>query len=180
MVLLTFEVSLKHYDMKKLLVLLFAGFIFSNVSLSAQNFESAVGARFGYPLSASYKMFLNETDAVEVYAGITSRSSNSAVTVAAAYQRHNSFNLDGELAPLQWYYGAGASVGFFNYDDDRVSNTGSIGLGISGYLGLQYAFEDIPLELTADWVPTIWIGSNAGRGFGAGYAGLGVRYILNR
>jgi len=166
--------------MKKLLFLLCAGFLFSSTNLTAQNFESAVGARLGIPLSVSYKMFLNESDAVEGYAGISSRPFYNEARVAVAYQRHNSFDLDAELAPLQWYYGAGASVGFYNYALDYVGNSGGIGLGISGYLGLQYAFDDIPLEITVDWVPTIGIGSTGGRGFGAGYAGAGVRYILRR
>ncbi|MFK8056371.1 MAG: hypothetical protein AB8F78_09660 [Saprospiraceae bacterium] len=166
--------------MKKLLFLLFAGILLSSVSLTAQNFESAVGARLGIPLSVSYKLFINESDAVEAYAGISSRAFYNEARVAVAYQRHNSFDLDAELAPLQWYYGAGASVGFYNYALDYIGNSGGIGLGISGYLGVQYAFDDIPLEVTVDWVPTIGIGSNGGRGFAAGYAGAGIRYILRR
>lgn len=166
--------------MKNLQNLLLATLVLMSVSLTAQNFESAVGARLGVPLSASYKMFLNDSDAVEVYAGIRSWPGLNSVSVAGAYQRHNSFDLDGDLAPLQWYYGAGASVSFFSYDRDFIGDDGGIGLGISGYLGLQYAFDGVPIELTVDWVPTIGIGSNGGRGFGAGYAGLGVRYILRR
>jgi len=166
--------------MKKLLALLFAGFMLSSMSLSAQSFESAVGARFGDPLSASYKLFLNASDAVEVYAGIRNWPGVNSVSIAGAYQRHNSFNLDAELAPLQWYYGAGASVAFYSYDNDLRDDNGGIGLGISGYLGLQYASDGAPIEITVDWVPTLGIGSNGGRGFGAAYGSLGVRYILRR
>jgi hypothetical protein len=49
--------------------LLVAAFLFASVSLTAQNFESAVGARLGFPFSASYKLFVNESDAVEAYTG---------------------------------------------------------------------------------------------------------------
>jgi len=165
--------------MKKLLLLLCTGFMLSSTTLSAQSFENAVGARFGVPLSVSYKMFLNQTDAIEAYAGILNRKNFNAVQVAGAYQRHNSFNLDAEFEPLQWYYGAGASIAFFNNDNDSAVNNASVGLGISGYIGLQYAFDGAPIEVTLDWVPTISIGSNIGRGFGAAYGSLGVRYILN-
>lgn len=170
--------------MKKLQHLLLSGFLLGSISLTAQNFSNAVGARLGVPLSASYKMFLNDSDALEGYVAFRSRNNFSWVSVAGAYQRHNSFDLDAEFGPLQWYYGAGASVFFYNYDFPTIpgveNDFATVALGLQGYLGLQYAFDDIPLEITADWIPTIYIGNGYNTGFGAGFGSLGVRYILNR
>ena len=160
-----------------------ASLFVATASLQAQEFKTSVGARLGVPISASVKHFLNESDAVEAYVGFRGNSLYNWFNVNAAYQRHSSLNLDAELSNLNWYYGAGAGVYVFSYDFGPAFNEddfSSLSFGISGYLGLQYAFDGVPIELTADWVPTIFIGSGFVSGFGAGYGNLGVRYILGR
>ena len=160
--------------------ILLAAFLVASINLSAQNFKSAVGARLGYPTSASYKMFINDNDAFEGTAGIRFRRDFNEVRVGGAYQRHNSFNLDGDFAPLKWYYGAGASIGFLNYKSaSDARNNGSVGLGVSGYLGVQYTVDHTPLELTLDWAPTLNLGNTLLDSFDGAYVALGVRYILN-
>ena len=39
-------------------------FLLPNSGVQAQNYTSAVGARLGFPLSASYKTFINESGAI--------------------------------------------------------------------------------------------------------------------
>ena len=156
------------------------------LALSAQSsFQNAVGLRLGYPVSASYKHFLDDANAIEAYAGFRGNTFYNFFNIAGAYQRHYSFGIaDPDLAPLNWYWGAGASVYFFTYDfggssfvdNDFASTT----FGLNGYIGLQYAFEGVPLELTLDWVPSIFVGNTFFSAFGAGYGGLGARYILGR
>ena len=167
--------------MRKLHYLLITGFLLVSLSLSAQDVNSAIGVRFGSPLSVSYKQFISDSDAIEVYAGYRSWSSYSFFNVAAAYQRYSNLNLAGELAPLNWYYGGGAAVNFWSYDFGPFFNDedySSVSIGLQGYLGLQYAFSGAPIEVTVDWVPTIFIGNSFVTGFGAGYGSLGVRYVL--
>ena len=48
-----------------------------------------------------------------------------------------------------------------------------------GNLGLDYKFDNTPINISADWVPTIYIGSGYLSGFGGGYGALAVRYTLN-
>lgn len=38
-------------------------------SLSAQEYRTAIGARLGYPLSASFKQFISDPGAIEIFAG---------------------------------------------------------------------------------------------------------------
>ena len=144
---------------------------------TAQDYSSAVGLRFGYPLSVSYKTFLNETNAVEAYVGFRGYGSFSWFSINGAYQIHNDIeSVDG----LQWYYGGGAGVQFWSYDFLAESSTT---FSLAGYLGLQYTFVDAPVSLTLDWVPTVFLGDNFGVGFntfGAGYGALGARYTLGR
>lgn len=141
-----------------------------------QNYQSAVGARLGSPLSASYKTFLNESNAVEIYAGARWRSTYSWFSIAGAYQIHKPIQ---EVDGLNWYFGGGAAVLFYSFDTDFTGDRGtSTTLGLQGYLGLDYTFRDVPINLTLDWVPTILL-SGFDSGFGPGFGSLGVRYILS-
>lgn len=159
-----------------LAALLCLAFTLSTEGLHAQGAEynTAVGLRLGYPLSVSGKKFFKEDLAAEAYVGFRSFSGYSWVNIAAALQKHNPIeDIDG----LQWYYGAGATVLFYSYDFG-FDGGGSTGIGLQGYLGLDYTFEDVPLSVTLDWIPTIFL-TGFTSGFGAGYGSLGVRYILD-
>ncbi len=157
-----------------LFCLLFVGF--STVATAQQNYSSAVGARFGYPLSASYKKFISEPGAIEAYVGLRGNTAWTWVSISAAYLHHKELEIE-NISGLNWYFGGGGSVYFWNYkfSTDIASTT----LGLQGYIGLEYTFDDLPLTVTLDWVPTIFLNSYVDS-FGGGYGGLGVRYILNR
>ena len=138
----------------------------------AQDFDHAVGLRLGYPLSVSYKKFLNEQNAIEAYVGYRSFAFVDWLSLSGAYQVHNDLNLEG-VDGLQWYYGGGASL-------ISVSGGGSsIILGLQGYLGLSYTFDSTPINLSIDWVPGFYFG-DAGGGFGGDYGALAVRYVLGK
>lgn len=57
-------------------------------------------------------------------------------------------------------------------------------VGVSGNIGLDYTFNDIPLNLSVDYVPTIVVFDNDEfdriSRFRGGYGALTARYILNR
>jgi hypothetical protein len=135
---------------------------------TAQDFKSAIGARLGIPASLSYKVFLSETNAVEAFGGLIFIDGTVALSANAAYQIHADLEVEG-LEGLQWYYGGGA--GF-------VTSTSSTYLTLSGYAGLSYTFDDIPLNLSVDWVPTFGIAKNVG--LDVGYGALAARYILSQ
>lgn len=153
----------------------------------AQNYNSAIGARLGYPLSLSYKKFIGESSAFELLAGTHGRRYTYSFgdygwrwfMVGGAYQKHQPLNLDADgLENLQWYWGGGATAYFWTFDDYYADRYASTSFGIQGYIGLDYAFDEIPLNITLDWVPTIFL-NGFGSGFGAGYGSVGVRYVLN-
>lgn len=162
----------------KLKLLVFCAAFFMIGTLSAQEYyKSAVGARLGSPISASYKTFISEKGAIEGYVGLRSYGFGSWFNVSGAYQVHNPIS---DVDGLQWYYGGGVSVFFWNYDNVFAdSGFSSTSFGLQGYLGLDYAFDDIPLNLSLDWIPTFFIGDLNINSFGAGYGSLGVRYILS-
>jgi hypothetical protein len=170
--------NLKLYvPMKKFLflIILVSAVCFGQ-SLKAQDYNSAIGLRFGYPIAISYKTFLSESNALEAYAGYRGFVGYSWINVGALYQIHKPLSgVDG----LQWYFGGGAGVQLYNYRNDfNFGDSGSFGIGLSGNLGLDYKFANSPINVSLDWVPTIFIGNGFLGGFGGAYGGLAVRYTL--
>ena len=164
--------------MKKLIFILSLTTIFSLTAfqLQAQDYQTAIGARIGYPASASFKHFINDSHAIEVYAG------------GRWYNRYNWFNVSGaylvhmpiESADgLNWYFGGGGSVYFWNYDDGFADGAEDISFGVQGYLGLEYTFADVPISISGDWIPAIFL-TGYESGFGGRFGSLAVRYVLSR
>jgi hypothetical protein len=164
--------------MKKAMFAILLTFICLGVVEAQSYYQSAVGARLGSPFSASYKTFINNSDAIEAYAGFRSYGFGGWLNISAAYQIHQP--LEDVIEGLQWYYGAGASVFFWNYTDSSLDGLSSTTLGLQGYLGLDYTLNEHPIQITVDWIPTIFIGDINVNVFGAGYGSLGIRYILER
>lgn len=140
---------------------------------TAQDYKLAVGARLGYPFSASVK-YKNNSNALEAYVGFRGYGSYSWVSVTGAYQKHR--ELSEILEGLSWYAGGGASLYFWTFDFVGTYNTSTVGL--QGYLGLDYKFSDYPINVSVDWIPTVFIGNGYTTGFGGGYGALAVRYTL--
>lgn len=157
--------------MKKILVTFILGTLFLFQNASAQNYENAAGVRLGWGFGGTIKHFFDDSKAVE---GIVQLGGvyNRYAQVTGLFQVHQPLD---DVAPgLQWYFGGGGFIGFFS----GVYSARSTRIGIAGNIGLDYTFEDIPLNITLDWVPGIAI-VGFGTGFGAGTAGgLGVRYIF--
>lgn len=152
--------------MRKLLLGLVFSFLFA-ITGFAQEYNSAAGARFGLPLSASYKTFLSEHHAAEGIAGIYSNFGVDYFTVGAAYHIHNDIENEA-FRNLTWFYGPGAAIflGDVNY------------IGAQFYIGVSLTLDEVPLNLSIDWVPTFEFTSQSR--LGAGYGALAARYILNR
>lgn len=144
--------------------------------VKAQDYKSAIGLRFGYPVAISYKTFMTETNALELFAGYRGYSGiYSYFSLGGLYEIHKDIaDVDG----LSWYYGGGLSLQFFSYDDSYYfgEDTGSFGVGLSGVIGLDYKFPSAPFNLSLDFMPTIRFG-----GWDNGYyswGALSARYVL--
>jgi hypothetical protein len=154
--------------MKFLLTMILAATI---VMLSnAQDYKTGLGLRVGTGTGFTVKHFINGRSAIEGL--LTTRWHGFDVT--GLYEKHAmAFDTD----RLQWYYGGGAHIGF--YDGDYVEwgipgSTYNV-LGIDGIIGLEYSFTEAPINLSLDLKPAIdLIGYS---GFWAEF-GLSVRYIF--
>ncbi len=152
-------------------------------TITAQDYNSAVGLRLGVPVSVSYKTFLGGgSNAFEAFASYRKRSFYSSydwtrIGVGAGYQIHKDIaSVDG----LMWYFGAGASVYFWNFSNSAYfDNSNTTSFGLLGFLGLDYSFANVPVNVSIDWVPVFFL-NGYGNGFGADSGALSVRYIISR
>lgn len=161
------------FVMKKLIFTLSIMLCCVFAAQSQSSYKSAIGLRFGYPLSVSYKHFISDPGAIEVFAGFRNYSGYSWFNVAGLYEHHSAIS---SVEGLQWYVGGGASAFFWNFDAG-IYDGSSTSFGIMGALGLDYKFANAPFELSVDWLPTFFL-NGYGNGFGAGYGSLAARYTL--
>lgn len=151
--------------------------VLSTTYLSAQDFNTAIGARLGSPLSVSLKKFITEPIALEAYGGFSRHSASANFfNVNAAVLWHSDIE---SVDQLQYYYGGGGGLYFWSYRNNftPIDDIGSISIGVHGYIGLSYTFEEAPVNLSVDWSPTIFL-NGFGSGYGFGYGAVAVRYVL--
>ena len=145
------------------------------VAVNAQStYKAAIGLRLGYPTCVSFKYFLSEPGALEAFAGFRGYGGYGYATVGAAYEHH--FPI-GSIEGFTWYVGGGAAIQFWNYDAVYGSDYASTTFGVLGVGGVDYKFSSIPLNLSADVMPTFFIGDsyiNSFQGLGA----LSARYTF--
>lgn len=156
--------------MKKFFISLIIAFTLM-VSLNAQDYKTALGLRAGYPYGLTLKHFLGENNAIEGI--LASKWRGFLITGLYEFERWT-----GEYPGLNWYWGVGAHLGAWNegynrYLDDTYSG---VVIGVDGILGLEYTFDEIPLNLSLDILPAIDLVGNTGWG---GFNGaLSVRYVF--
>ena len=165
---------------KLLFAVLFA-LLFCTEAKTQYEYESAIGLRAAWGIAATGKFFINDAHAVEgilQYRGYDIGSFNYYwLIIRGLYEVHNP--LAEVTEGLQWYYGGGAYVGFYggDWDDFPGSDLDGTFIGISGVIGLDYKFEDIPLNLSLDWIPSFNL-VGGGDGFLGESGGIAIRYVL--
>ncbi len=159
--------------MKKILLLcLTVGFIvFSNTEASAQStYKNAIGGRFGEANGITFKTFLNEKAALDLILNFQSRKNYSYFRLTGLYEVHKPIQ---NAAGLRYYYGGGGTLGSVRYKDFDESD---LYVSVDGVLGLDYKFDELPLNVSLDWKPAIEVAPNTefdARGFG-----LSVRFTF--
>lgn len=155
--------------MKRILVIALFLMIFA-IPVKAQDYGTGIGARGGVFSGVSFKQFISSYDAFEVVGAFHYRG----LFIAGMYQRHaRAFDVPG----LNWYYGGGAHVGF--YDGRYHPHWNAVGnhtqIGANGVVGLEYKIDEIPISVGLDLIPSLdliqvtrfWMGG-----------GITVRYVF--
>lgn len=143
--------------MKKVLLSFAMAIGILSAAQAQSDYNSAIGLRIGgyYDVvSGSFKTHITEPGALEFNLGV--RGYNGPVdwvTVAASatYQHHFPIK---PVPGLRWYVGGGLTA-YNSFSDNRYAR--GFGLGIYPTGGIDYKFESIPLNLSADVRPTFGI-----------------------
>lgn len=138
---------------------------------NAQDYNTGIGLRGGFSNGLTVKHFISEKAALE---GILA-SRWSGFEITGLYEiHHRAFDTD----RLNWYYGFGAHIGFWNgkkvpwsENDDQYTV-----VGVDGILGLEYNFREVPINLSIDWKPELNFYGYSG--FWADGGALSIRYIF--
>ena len=151
------------------LVVIVAMASISNVR--AQDYKTALGIKF-YPGAVSVKHFVNDKGAIEGLGYFWKYGTR----ITGLYEYHMDIkDLDG----LKWYVGGGAFFDIYSYKGG-YGGYGNTSFGINAVGGVDYKFKTIPLNLSADWMPSILFGNNLyySSNFRPGYGAVSVRYVL--
>lgn len=134
---------------------------------AAQNYKSAIGLRGGEPSGITFKTFINRTNAVELIAGTGYWGNAFAVTGYYLWQKPT------DWAPgIDWFAGPGAHLGARSRSDDH----GGFLLGLDGIIGLEYTFDEIPLNLAFGVGPSFQLAGAPSWSYWNG--GFSIRYVF--
>ena len=154
--------------MKKIIVIAFAMILLSQQHVLAQSkgssYQTALGIKF-YPGGITFKHFIKPDAAIEAIGYFWERGSR----ITGLYEFHGKIN---NARGLKWYAGPGVHVGFYK---DKYYGGGQ-SVGVDGVLGLDYKFNDAPINISLDWQPSFEFGNYAK--FGGNWGGLGIRYTF--
>lgn len=160
--------------MKKIIIVVLL--FLTAFTVNAQDYYTAVGIRGGLSNGFSVKHFVNRYEAVE---GILAFRWGGFI-VTGLYEFNNELNEPG----LNWYYGFGAHIGYWDGSRSEQPNWwdaehdgGVTVLGADGIIGMEYNFENIPLNISLDWKPVFNLVGYSG--LWADMAAISIRYIIN-
>ncbi len=150
--------------------LIFIVTILMAFSSQAQQYSTAIGLKGGFSFNGgggiNLKHFLGGSSAVEVSVGGGSRH----IWLQGLYERNQELSHG-----VEWYYGFGGDIGLFTNGGYDSKYPSGLFLGADGVIGVEYTFEDFPLNLALDTGPTLRVIPYVGFGWGGG---LAARYAF--
>lgn len=153
-------------------------FIISSNSLQAQSYDNAAGVRVAWGFGGTFKHFFSEKIAAEGVVNYWSRGTlgfkYTRTRITALVEMHN--DLSSVADGLQWYVGGGAFAGFWGGEFSRLYEYDQTQIGLSGVIGLDYVFADLPINVSVDWMPSLALAG--GGGFFGNAGGIAVRYTF--
>jgi len=151
--------------MKKIIfTIIFASALMLSGKINAQAYSSAVGAKLTFGFLGTYKMEFKENLYADIYGGFS-----YGLGGGIALELHKPIE---DVDNLYWYIGAGVNGGIF---PGYSSRTG-LRMGVNVVGGVDYSFDEIPLNLSFDWMPGLNLVGGLDPIIASG--GLSARYIL--
>lgn len=135
-----------------------------------------IGDNDGFGGEISYQRGIGSNNRLEFDLGWRNSKDVDALKLVGLYQWV--WNIEGGF---NWYAGVGAGVGSWSYDGpgDPDPDGGSFILA-AGDIGIEYNFQEAPIQLSLDFRPELYFGDNRNDldgydSFGPDIA-LGIRY----
>lgn len=137
--------------------------MFTAQHVHAQEYKMALGVRLSSAQatvnnSVSFRYFMSQDRALEAMASFDPGA------IGLLYEVYKPL---GTAPGFQWFFGGGAYAAFKGHDV----------LGAQGIIGLDYKFQQIPLNLSLDWKPELNLVDNVN--FEAASVGLAVRFTFH-
>jgi hypothetical protein len=163
--------------MKKIIL---SAFMLFGLAFSAQAQDiskNALGLRLGdndgFGGEISYQRGLSKNNRLELDLGWRNSRHVDAIKIVGLYQWV--WNIDGGF---NWYAGVGGGLGSWSYDGPGEPDPdGGTILLAAGDIGIEYNFDEVPIQLSLDFRPEFYFDSDDYRddNFGPDIA-LGIRY----
>ena len=145
-------------------------------SVQAQDIaKNALGLRLGdndgFGVEVSYQKGFSKNNRLELDLGFSNSNDVDAFKLVGLYQWI--WEID---RGFNWYAGVGAGLGSWSYDKGGYSDSGTFLLA-AGDIGIEYNFQEAPIQLSLDLRPEIYFNSDKYRedSFGPDIA-IGIRY----
>ncbi len=129
-------------------------------SYSQEISKNTLGLRFGggdgFGTEVSYQRGLENNNRLEIDLGWKNNDNFDGFKLVGVYQWV--WNLEGNF---NWYAGAGAGLGNYDYEirvDNDKFNESETFLLAAGQVGIEYNFDEIPLQLSLDTRPELGFG----------------------
>ncbi len=150
-------------------------------------YSTALGLRGGYTSGISFKHFVKSNAALELVLG----TRWEGFSLTALYEWHSPNALG--VSQLSWVYGLGGRIG--NYRGDRFYGSGRgncnnpndrncgnywgnrslTAVGLAGIGGLEFKFDEIPITISLDLIPVLYLNHWGGTFFDGS---VSVRYVI--
>jgi hypothetical protein len=158
--------------MRKIILTLTLALLISSFA-NAQDYNNGVGLRLGFSNGLSVKHFISQRSALEGLLSTRWRGFD----ITGLYEMHNqAFDVE----RLNWYYGGGGHIGFWNGDNTSgrwgVAGVNYTVIGIDGIIGIEYNFAEVPINISLDWKPAFNLTGYSG--FWGDGGALSIRYVF--
>lgn len=155
--------------MKRVSLLLFAFICLAIAGVNAQNYETAVGAKFYSGNFSIGGINIRHATAPNTALEGSLLFFSGRVGIEGLYEYQGPIN---GAAGLEYFVGGGGLLGFGNGDNNHNSST-TFALRLTG--GLDYKFADAPIAVSLGLDPFFYLSPSTGSNLALG---IGLRYVI--